>query len=744
MFIIYTRTSSITSFKKDSPSRQEEIISAKFTQLSKNKMIINEQCNANVPLKDRVGFQKIIEIAKTQKVIQYLESFSRLGRSETILNEFLELNKTLNIKVKLAMGTTDIFNPSPIYDPVRKYALDLVANEVKFLRTSQLKAKERALSKGEKFDGRKNLLEIHPNLADLKKTESIKNMSLKAIGTYLYTKYNIKTSKNNPLSKSAVQSIFNRLNIRRFSTFNSNKWASININLIRSFANKSNSNKEDSGSIVNKIISKLTDNIIFNADDNNYYLWNGKYWEFIQLNSLLNYLYKEIVNQLQNSKVKVKYSDDHLLKKIKLIVNNLKITKLISKFDNHNFLNFNNGVYNIKTKKFLPHDKKYLLNSIINIDFNPDLDLTKFKETNIYKWLQFITYNNPDLIFFILCYIHCIIFSKIHFQIYIELIGKGGTGKTTFVNLISALIGRNNIVITDLNKLESNKFETANLKDKKLILINDSSQYSGKVSVLKNIIGLDFLRYEEKMKQPGNPFIISGLVIISSNELLQLGDLTSGLSRRRVVLFFNRKPNNSNNLISFINNQYTGLFVNELPLLFFYCLNINNEDINRIMSQPLELPLLKEYFTTNQQLTNHIVDFIFQFLYFLPSSNNLDLINLAPNSLLPLSKEASFEGYKDFNIYSAYLLYCKKNHCKPLGLSRFTMIFLDNLSYIYSKHSIEYHKNLNGYFISQFAIKDFHNISINLPSPTYITYTNSNFLSTDSDLIKFSLRQPSS
>jgi putative DNA primase/helicase len=143
-----------------------------------------------------------------------------------------------------------------------------------------------------------------------------------------------------------------------------------------------------------------------------------------------------------------------------------------------------------------------------------------------------------------------VILSKVDYQIYIELIGKGGSGKSTFINLITALIGRENIVVTDLKKLETNKFETANLKDKKLIVINDTAQYRGKVSVLKNIIGLDLLRYEEKMKQPGASFLINGLVIISSNELLQLGDLTSGINRRRIVLFFNRKPTKIENLIT--------------------------------------------------------------------------------------------------------------------------------------------------------------------------------------------------
>jgi hypothetical protein len=90
---------------------------------------------------------------------------------------------------------------------------------------------------------------------------------------------------------------------------------------------------------IDKIIKKLSENIIFNADDNSYYLWNSKYWQSIQLNTLLNYLYISIKNEL-NKNPKFKYTDDNLLKKIKSLVNTLKITNLIPQFSKKEVLNF--------------------------------------------------------------------------------------------------------------------------------------------------------------------------------------------------------------------------------------------------------------------------------------------------------------------------------------------------------------------------------------------------------------------
>ena len=293
MIIIYTRTSSKTTFKKDSPNRQNEVIITQNNQAGKQIKKIKEQCKASLPLKDRPGFNQIIRLAKNQKIYQHMESLSRLGRDEDILKEFNAINKELNYNIvpNLAIGTNVIFNPSSKYDEARKYAIDVVSKEAIFKRTSQNKAKERAKAKGEKFDGRKNLLELHPKLTEIKKNLPY-DMSQHGIAVYLYNNHNIKTSKNNPLAKSSIKSIFNRLNIRRFSTQISNRQALLRNNYLRFSTEKSNKEKNKDKSIKNKIINKLSQNIIFNADDNNYYIWNNKYWESIQINTLLNYLYK--------------------------------------------------------------------------------------------------------------------------------------------------------------------------------------------------------------------------------------------------------------------------------------------------------------------------------------------------------------------------------------------------------------------------------------------------------------------
>jgi len=123
-------------------------------------------------------------------------------------------------------------------------------------------------------------------------------------------------------------------------------------------------------------------------------------------------------------------------------------------------------------------------------------------------------------------------------QKFLELIGPGGTGKSTLIRLLVAFIGEKNHTATDLKNLETNNFEAAALYGKRLVLISDSSRYGGEVSTLKALTGGDPVRLEKKNKQQTGSFVFDGVIVIASNEAIQTADYTSGLMRRRMPVNF--------------------------------------------------------------------------------------------------------------------------------------------------------------------------------------------------------------
>lgn len=125
-------------------------------------------------------------------------------------------------------------------------------------------------------------------------------------------------------------------------------------------------------------------------------------------------------------------------------------------------------------------------------------------------------------------------------QRFMELVGFGGTGKGTIIRLTTALVGKENVAVTDLKQLEKNRFETASLYGKKAVIITDSERYAGDVATLKALTGQDLIRYEKKGVQQTQGYRYNGMVWIAANEAIHSADYTSGLKRRRLSMPFNR------------------------------------------------------------------------------------------------------------------------------------------------------------------------------------------------------------
>lgn len=56
-------------------------------------------------------------------------------------------------------------------------------------------------------------------------------------------------------------------------------------------------------------------------------------------------------------------------------------------------------------------------------------------------------------------------------QIIVSLTGSEGSGKSTLINVLRAIVGDSYVLTTTLSFLNANPFELSNVKDKKLILI---------------------------------------------------------------------------------------------------------------------------------------------------------------------------------------------------------------------------------------------------------------------------------
>jgi len=143
---------------------------------------------------------------------------------------------------------------------------------------------------------------------------------------------------------------------------------------------------------------------------------------------------------------------------------------------------------------------------------------------------------NEQIAEVLLCYLAAIVTRRSDLQRYLELIGGGGTGKSTFMALAKALAGDENAVSSQLHLLEKNQFETSRFYRKLLVLFPDSERWQGGVSVLKQLTGQDPVRYEQKNIQQSTDYVYEGMVILSANEAPESNDRTSGQERRKLTI----------------------------------------------------------------------------------------------------------------------------------------------------------------------------------------------------------------
>ena len=336
-------------------------------------------------------------------------------------------------------------------------------------------------------------------------------------------------------------------------------------------------------------------------------------------------------------------------------------------------LAFSNGVLELDTGEFLEHSPENYITWGINFDYIPSAE-----PGPITDWLYRTQYNDDARVQVLRAWLRACLVGKGHeLQRFLELIGPGGRGKSTFANLCCALVGLGNYASTTLNQLEQSRFEVASIKGKRLTLINDSERYGGSAQIFKALTGGDNLRYEEKMKNIGEPFVYTGMVMVVANEPIQTTDNTSGLGRRRLTVEFNRrlydKNSDAKDMIKIDNGVISGVWRNYLPGLVNWVLQMSELDMRRYLLDTQELvPALKKVRNTILLNSNNLIEW-------LQSEVVADTDHVsAVGKKIPASKDTP-ERYCNSNshLYPSYCAYCEDTGSKPVGQKRFIALLLD-------------------------------------------------------------------
>ncbi|WGE65917.1 phage/plasmid primase, P4 family [Actinobacillus equuli subsp. equuli] len=226
-----------------------------------------------------------------------------------------------------------------------------------------------------------------------------------------------------------------------------------------------------------------------------------------------------------------------------------KIEKMLSlfKYDvermgkrDPNLLAFANGILHKQTGEFMLHAKEYFLTSFINIDYNSMATPTP----NFNKWINWVSDGDDQKKMRVLAALYMILTNRYEWQLFLEITGEGGTGKSVFNHLAKILAGGDdNTAALSLKDLESPTMRCG-LIDKTLCYSPDQESYIGDGGVLRSITGGDSVSFRPLYRSAFKD-IVKAIFLITGNSPIIFKEQKGGTSRRRVIFQFNKVVNES-------------------------------------------------------------------------------------------------------------------------------------------------------------------------------------------------------
>lgn len=128
-----------------------------------------------------------------------------------------------------------------------------------------------------------------------------------------------------------------------------------------------------------------------------------------------------------------------------------------------------------------------------------------------------------------------------NFQKAFMLLGEGANGKSTFLSMLMAFLGPDNVSNVSLQDLSENRFKVAELLNKLVNVYADLPSKSVEQSdMFKNIVGGDPITAERKNCHPFK-FFPKARLLFSANDLPRSHDLSPAYFRRWVIIPFPNK-----------------------------------------------------------------------------------------------------------------------------------------------------------------------------------------------------------
>ncbi|TNC54154.1 DNA primase [Klebsiella quasipneumoniae] len=391
------------------------------------------------------------------------------------------------------------------------------------------------------------------------------------------------------------------------------------------------------------LLAHYDGNLAIHADSDTVHHYNGVVWNPLPDKELQREMAQIYIDS------EVAYSQNA----IKSAVETMKLSLPVMGVTARNLIGFSNGVFDTRTGQFREHNKTDWLLIASELPFSPPAEgeTLATHAPNFWKWLRRSVASNDRKTDRVLAALFMVLANRYDWQLFLEVTGPGGSGKSVMAEICTMLAGKANTVSASMKALEDAR-DRALVVGYSLIIMPDMTRYAGDGAGIKAITGGDKVSVDPKHKAPYSTRI-QAVVLAVNNNAMTFSDRSGGISRRRVIFNFSEVvPEDERDTM--LSEKIEG----ELAVIMRHLLI-------RFANQDEAKRLLHEQQKSEEALTiKREGDSLVDFCGYLMASVVCDGMFIGNAEIVPFSPRRY--------LYHAYMAYMRANGLsKPVSLMRF-------------------------------------------------------------------------
>lgn len=261
------------------------------------------------------------------------------------------------------------------------------------------------------------------------------------------------------------------------------------------------------------------------------------------------YLYREGVwvkaAPLELSREMVAIYNENQTNFSKRAVNNvieaLKIVIPVMSEPRRSLIPFANGVYDMESGQFSEHCPGNWLTNHNDVEYTAPAPGENIRDhaPNFHKWLSHAADNDALKMQRIAAALFMVLANRYDWQLFLEITGEGGSGKSVFTQVATLLAGKHNTASGNMAALDD-AGGRAQFAGKSLITLPDQPKYTGEGTGIKAITGGDAMEINPKYEKRYTA-VLRAVVIATNNTPMIFTERAGGVARRRVIFQFNNR-----------------------------------------------------------------------------------------------------------------------------------------------------------------------------------------------------------